>query len=228
MYSNSSNGLGFIAPGAVVGSSLASGPAAPVVAAIGLALSLFPVLLAKIGRGRAEADTIVPVQNAVGQQLAAINQAIDTSSISALQDLHRDTEQIGANFEHFVKDPSFTDGRASMQALDTIMPLIDGTDSHGIQVRSDRGTLGSIERRILALGGTIPAPTLTQGYGTNLPTLRTQTQNYPYIPQSGTIPPNAPLSPIRASMLPAVSSASEVLPLAAVALLALVAFRRRR
>jgi hypothetical protein len=56
--------------------------------------------------------------------------------------------------------------------------------------------MGTVARRVADLGGAIQGPTVTQGYGTGIPQLSyAGAQTFPYIPQAGTIPANAPLYP---------------------------------
>jgi hypothetical protein len=184
-----------------------------------------------IGAGRKEADLLAPIQNQIGQRLAEINNGINAATITQLQRFWDEVATIGREYTLFAMDPKFTedgDYRASTGALNTIMPLIDGTDADGNQVRADRGTLGTIERRLIAMGGTISQPNITQGYGSSIvPTLRQPIQNYPYIPQAGTLPPVSPLSPIRATLQPS-AGMTDYLPIAIAAGLALTFLSRRR
>jgi hypothetical protein len=87
----------------------------------------------------------------------------------------------------------------------------------------------SIQDKILSLGGQLQAPQLTQGFGSTIPSLRYPIQNFPFIPQSGTIPPNAPLSPIRAGTIETVNAGMDgMLPLLLIAGLALTFMRGSR
>lgn len=204
-----SQGLGF-AP-IIAAAAAGSGPLAPIVMAVSLIGSMIPIALSQIGKGRREADIITPVQNQIGQRLAEINRAIDYSSILALQDFYMEVQDLGKQLEAFVSDPRFTDGRASHQALDTIMPLIDGTNADGQIVRPDGGTLGSIVRAIQKLGGNIQSAIPTQGAGMG-PTLQTQLPGLAFLPQSGFLPPTSPLSPIRSAGVQTVGGTSNLLP----------------
>jgi len=204
-------GLGFLPALSI---APATGPAAPFVAAGIIIASLIPFALTQIGKGRKEADLITPVQNQVGQRLAEINNAIPHSSVTALQEFYQEVEQLGESFHGFVTDPRFKDGRASVGALDTIMPLIDGTDAAGQVVRPDGGTMGTIARAILALGGQIlQATTPIQGSGSAISSLRVPIPGNSFLPQSGFIPPTSPLSPIQNQVISRVGApGSDVLP----------------
>jgi len=176
---------------------MSTGVGAPVGAALLLGGSILDAL--HIGSGRTEADAIVPVQNAIDLRLQEINRGINTASIPQLQAWRDELIAMGAEFRRFVTDPRFTDGRASTQALDTIMPLIDGTDSSGYPCQLNKwgnpcngGTIGTIERRAYAMGGALAPPQITQG-GMG-PTLQYQLPGLPYIPQSGFLPPVSPVS----------------------------------
>jgi len=111
-----------------------------------------------IGRGRREADIIVPIQNQVGGMLEAVNTDMrdPNVSIATLADDYRLVVEAYRQFDAFTREPRFTDGRASHQARNTIRPLVDGKDENGNIVRDDGGTLGNIERLIVAKGGYAP------------------------------------------------------------------------
>jgi hypothetical protein len=178
----------------------------------GLALGL--AILSKVGEGRREADAIVPVQNAIDQRLQEINRSIPNGSIPQLQAWWDELRQTAAEFRKFVADPRFTDGRASRQALDTLMPLIDGTDASGYPCITNQwgnpcngGTMGTIERQLISLGAVISPPQITQaGMG---PSLQTPLPGLPYLPQSGYIPPTSPYSAIRSAGIVPVSGGSD-------------------
>jgi hypothetical protein len=183
-----------------------------------------------IGTGRNEADMIGPIQRAIGDRLVQMNNEIATSNIPKLQSFILELQQMGSYFRHFVGDTSkFPDGRASTQALNTIMPLIDGTDSTFNLVRADQGTTGSVTRRLRQIGGVLPPPTLTQGYGGE-PSLQYPTQSYPWLPQAGTLPSTAPLSPLRTVPIETVGAGfgGGVVPLVGAGLLLMLLTRRRR
>lgn len=185
-----SRGLGYVIAPALA----ASGPAAPVAAAIAGAIGIATWALSQIGQGRSEADVIVPVQNAVGDRLAAIVADQDRAGVTALQDYYLELDRISLEFQKFLSDPQFTDGRASEQAFNDIIPLIENIQS-------------GIEQRIYQKGGRIPLTgQVTQGAGSILPRLQTPMQTtFPAIPQAGTIWPNAPLSPIRSQPIETVA-----------------------
>jgi hypothetical protein len=141
-----------------------------------------------IGDGRREADVIVPVQNAIGERLAEIVSDQDRAGVTTLQNYHRELGMMSLQFQKFLSDPQFTDGRASKQAFNDIIPLIANIQS-------------GIAQRIMQRGGSIPlTPTVTQGAGYILPRLSNPSQTtFPAIPQAGTIWPNAPLPTIRST-----------------------------
>jgi hypothetical protein len=179
----------------------------PLVAGV---LEIGEALLNVIGvrRGADEADVITRVQTPLGNQLIAINNAIPYASIAQLQTLYTAVVQMGQQFKQFVANPVFTDGRASTQALNTIMPLIDGTGDYTSKNSSagcnhcgpagggEDGTLGSISRQIMNIGGTPYAPPIvTQGpNGGYFPTLQSPSLSYgDQLPQAGTLPKYTPL-----------------------------------
>lgn len=201
-------------------------------AAIAAALAVGLALLKLVGRGRQEADIIVPIQNQLinpsgSGQLDQITQMlVRRPTVQGLQAMYDQVQRIGAAFLTFISDPKFTDGRASAQAANTIMPYINGTCGYSwpppMQPRQANcltwgagtpggpgtdGMLGAIARAILAQGGTVPPPLVTQGYGSAIPTLNSQgSQTFPFITQPGTLPANAPLSPLRPSSVPVVQA----------------------
>lgn len=184
-----------------------------------------------IGKGRSEADLITPIQNAIGDRLVQINSEIATANIPKLQSFILELQQMGAYFRHFVSDPDkFPDGRASTQALNTIMPLIDGTNSTGGIARADGGTTGSVTRRLAQIGGTLPPPTLTQGYYGGDASLQYPTQSYPWLPQAGTLPPTAPLSSLKYQPVEVVGAGfgGGVVPIVGAGLLLFLLSRRSR
>lgn len=201
-------------------------------AALGAALAVGLALLKLVGRGRSEADLITPIQNQLinshgtGQLDQITQMLVHNPSVQGLQALYDQVQRIGSAFIDFVSQPAFKDGRASAQALNTIMPYINGTcgytwpppmnpttqncihwgDGTPGGVGTD-GMLGAIARAILQQGGTVPPLRITQGYGTTIPTLAPSgSQSYPWLPQTGMIPATAPLSPLRPSIVPTVSA----------------------
>ena len=152
-----------------------------------MVISSFATMLAKfeswfgIGAGRREADIIVPVQNTlVYQTLSNITQQILTGTnpdVGTLQNLYHQVWVQGVGFQEFVLMRNFTDRRASGQALNTVMPYLDGSCGYAVPVgyqayptRSNclswgdgtvggvgtNGMLGAIGRAITNAGGMIP------------------------------------------------------------------------
>lgn len=146
--------IGGIANGALSGFA-EGGPAGALAGGLQSGLSS---ILSLIGRGRKEADIIVPVQNQLGEFLAAVNSQMLNPDITVreLDALYQAVIDAYTQFDAYTRDPRFTDGRASRQARNTIRPLIDGKDDDGNIVRSDGGTLGNIERLIIDRGGIPP------------------------------------------------------------------------
>lgn len=153
-----------------------------------------------IRAGANEADAITPTQNKVGSILTQVNNQIPTATIPALQAMFVEVQNMGVQWLKFLADPRFTDGRASMQAANTIMPLINGTGcyqrfnlvpgcSHvGPAGGGEDGTLGSIQRQIITLGGNMVPSQLTAYAGSGIPQLTFQSPSFPWIPQAGTLP----------------------------------------
>jgi hypothetical protein len=153
----------------------------------GIALQTFTQLLNQfqswfhIGSGRREADMIVPTQNNLMAALGGItNQIIipDNPTLDVLEGLYRQVWMMGVAFMEFVLQRQFIDRRASGQALNTIMPYIDGSCGYPVPVGftanpsqfnclqwgdgtiggvGSNGMLGAIGRAITAQGGTIQA-----------------------------------------------------------------------
>lgn len=172
-----------------------------------------------IRSGADEANVITKVQTPLGAQLVAINAAIPYANIQQLQTMYAAVGQLGSEFAQFVAGSQFTDGRASTQALNTIMPLINGTGQYtsknsqpgcyhcGPAGGGEDGIQGSIQRQILQLGGSMMAPpTVTQGaLSSYYPTLESTSEAYgETIPQAGGLPVYPALS--SASYAPAVVS----------------------
>lgn len=174
-FNNIVAGTTFLAP--AVGTALQS------------AMSIFATIANAfgIGSGRQEADIIVPVQNAIAARLNSIDMqvghdAMGTTDLTLLNNVYQELKQTGQYFLQFISDKStFSDGRASQQAANTIMPLIDGTGNYvwpqmvGTPVTADQwgnptngGRMGAVARRIQSLGGTLPTGTSTI-QGTPLP-----------------------------------------------------------
>jgi hypothetical protein len=221
------NYLGF---SPILAAAPATGPFAPALALVG---SLAPIIpFPEIGAGRKEADAIVPYQNAIGERLGEINRAIPSANVSALQSFHSEVRQLGMDYYTFVLDPRFTadgDMRASLGGLNTLMQYIDGTgdyflDADGIVKpggivlpgplgAASGGTLGTIEAQLLQLGAALYAtqpPQLSQSYG--VPRLDVPSPGHPYLPESGWIPPTAPLSQIKTAGVVPVGTSENLLP----------------
>jgi hypothetical protein len=134
-----------------------------------------------IGAGRREADIIVPVQNQLMAHLGTITNQILTGAspaITDLQNFYRDVWASAVAFQEFVLMHNFIDRRASGQALNTVMPYIDGSCGYPVPVGptatpsqfnciswgdgtiggvGQNGMLGAIGRAITNAGGTIPS-----------------------------------------------------------------------
>ena len=133
-----------------------------------------------IGAGRREADLIVPVQNdLVINTLGHITDQFrvgQNPTLDQLKELYRQVWMAGVAFMEFVLQSDFTDRRASGQALNTVMPYIDGTCGYAEPIgpkafatRSNcitwgtgqiggngtDGMLGTLARAIQAAGGTV-------------------------------------------------------------------------
>lgn len=107
------------------------------------------------GKGRREADIIVPIQNQYGALLQTVNAQMDAGGLTREQLIQFQYVVAGgyAEFDRFTRDPRFTDGRAPVQARNTIRPLVDGRNDLGQVVRADGGTLGNLQKMIDARGG---------------------------------------------------------------------------
>lgn len=150
----------------------------PVGASLAGASSVIQSLVGSIGKGRKEADVIVPVQNQVGGVLASISDAKDDPATTVPQylNLYFLTIDTYRRFDAFTRDPRFTDGRASRQARDTIRPLIDGKNDAGGIIRSDGGLLGLLEVKIAAKGG-VPPGNVANGGAPYVSTITEYTQS---------------------------------------------------
>lgn len=184
----------------------------PVTAAFTIGLSILGDLASFIGAGRREADVITPVQNSVQSRLAQIDAAVGhdamgTEDMNLLQTVLNELQTTGGNFLSFLRDPRFTDGRASGQAANTIMPILDGTGGYGLHASgggpvsldawgnptNNGARVGAVIRRILQLGGQITPPQIVQYAGTAIPTLPPSNTLGVGLPQSSAIPyPSAP------------------------------------
>lgn len=174
-------------------------------------LSLFGNAFANIGRGHMEADEIVPTQNELMAYLGEItNQLIAQPgpNVPQLQAYLYLVKGAGIAFQQFVSNSRFIDGRASQQALNTVMPYIDGSCGYhwpppmapqqwncltwGDGTPGGPGTngmYGAIQRAILLLGGSpVPGtPQLVQGLN-SIGSLTSSLPGMPNVPQAGTLP----------------------------------------
>lgn len=133
-----------------------------------------------IGGGKEEANYITPVQNLLMFRLGNITQQILTGlnpSVDTLQTLYSEVARLAQNFVTFVLNSRFTDRRASGQALNTVMPYINGSCGYAVPLGATaeptlfnclswgdgtiggvgtNGMLGAISRAIQAAGGSTP------------------------------------------------------------------------
>jgi hypothetical protein len=121
-----------------------------------------------------------------------------------------------ADFIAFVTDDRFTDGRASQQALDDHIWLIDDN-------------IYKIQNRIVSLGGIAQPPQVTQNTGTWQPRLNIPAQTtFPAPPQPGVVWPNAPLPTLRPQPVERVETAgTDILPMLLIGGVAITLLRRR-
>jgi hypothetical protein len=147
-----------------------------------------------VGAGRHEADIIVPVQNDMMTALGPITDQIlvgrnpDAHQLAAL---YREVWARAVSFQEFVLMKNFTDRRASGQALNTVMPYIDGSCGYQEPVGptatpsrfnclswgdgtlggiGTNGMLGAIARAIESVGGSVPSlPDLHQAANQGIP-----------------------------------------------------------
>lgn len=132
-----------------------------------------------IGAGRREADIIVPFQNRLMYNLGLITDQFrvgQTPTLSQLQNFHTQVRGLANNFIQFVLSSRFTDRRASGQALNTVMPYIDGSCGYAVPLGSTanpsqfnciswgdgqlggvgtNGMLGALSRAITQAGGSV-------------------------------------------------------------------------
>lgn len=173
-----------------------------------------------IGFGRKEADVIVHDSNSGANlflsRLNIITDAMLVSSnptIEQLEDMFLAVYTMGEIYKRFVLSPQFTDRRASGQALNTMMPYIDGTCGYSVPLGQKAypsindcglvwgdntaggpgtdGMMGALARAIVLKGGRVPAPQITQGAGSSIATLAVPSIGLQ--PQSGWLPPNGQL-----------------------------------
>lgn len=201
-----------------------------------------------IRSGADEADVITKVQTPLGNQLVAINAAIPYATVAELQTMYQAVVQLGSEFKTFVGQAIFTDGRASTQALNTIMPLIDGTGDYtsknsgpgctgcGPAGGGENGIEGSILNQIAALNGQAPVtlapPLVTQGAGASYyPTLQSPSTTYGLTTQqAGTLPvypPSTTVIPPAPQVVDGGILSSGAMPLIAGAILLYLMVRKR-
>lgn len=203
-------------------------------------------MFSMFGRGRKEADMIVPTQNDLMKYIGAVTDNYKlTNSVPQLQEWLAGVQDAAQKFQAFVSDPRFTDGRASHQARNSVFPYIDGTDGEGNAVSvspfgdpiQPGGLIGALQSRIVLLGGALPVPMVTQGIGTStIPQLAIQQPGTLY--QSGVLNPQPPglwsiltgtnttppsIQPVRAGM-----DNTTMLLIAGVGLSLLLSMRSRR
>jgi hypothetical protein len=191
-----------------------------------------------LGTGRREADLITGppdyIQNKVFQRIVDIgNQGLNSTNILEIQNLVIELQQLRSLFLTFLSNTSqFHDGRASVQAADTVMPYLDGTCGYhwppplvpdfiadcgtvhqtptgnawpGSWDGYGSGLLGALRKHIVDYGGQVPAFNLTQGVG--VPSLAYAIPGLAQLPQAGYLPPVSPLSPIQtAGFIPDLSA----------------------
>lgn len=162
-----------------------------------------------IRSGADEADAITKIQTPLGNQLIAINSAIPYANTQQLQTMFQAVSQLGSEFMAFVAQPVFTDGRASTQALNTIMPLVNGSGDYtsknsqpgcmhcGPAGGGEDGILGSIVRQLNVLNPgmyTMAPPEVTQGQMSGyLPSLDSPSSVWGNgIPEAGSLPKYPP------------------------------------
>jgi len=174
-------------------------------------LDLIGGWFSRIGAGRREADAIVPTQNELGDYLTAVdNELRKPLSVSDLQTLYAQLQQVWEGFLEFIYAPEFTqdgDQRASDGARRTMEWQVN-----------DR--LRQISERLIAAGSRVEAPVITQNTASSIATLQPYQPGSPYFPQSGTLPPvntyPRPVFPSRTVEEPFVLSPSIALAVAAV------------
>lgn len=200
-----------------------------------------------IRSGADEADVITKVQTPLGNQLVAINAAIPYANINQLTTMYQAVGQLGAEFQSFVGQNIFTDGRASTQALNTIMPLINGTGGYtsknsgptcqhcGPAGGGEDGIQGSILRQIQTLNGGAPVilspsqPSQGIQAGIYMSLDNPSTAYGDTIPQAGTLPiyPAVNTSNYGAPQVVSVGLSGDAPLLIGGAILLYLAFRKR-
>jgi hypothetical protein len=205
------NYMGFNLPAAAMPAAALTGPLAPFLLAISLAMPF----LNKIGSGRKEADEITPTQNKIGDALSQLDQILGNQTLSAsdLQQLHAELVTLWNNFLSFLYQPAFTadgDTRASDGARATIEPQV--------QNRLDR-----ITSMLNAVLGRPSVPTMLQGAGT--PSLEFRISSDQVLPQAGFLQPGA-VGPNPAQVIGPVADSGLLMKLALAAGVVFVITRR--
>src|SRR5215831_1715637 len=138
-------------------------------------------ILSAFRPGANEADAIVQqAQNPLMANLNTITNQFLTStnpSVATLQGLYTQVSNMANSFKVFVLSPKFTDRRASGQALNSVMPIIDGTCGYAVPLGmtatpsqfncttwgdgtlggpGTTGMLGALQRAIANAGGRTP------------------------------------------------------------------------
>ncbi len=195
-----------------------------------------------IGIGRNEADVIVhdrdSGQNLLMAKLGSVTDAFRTGTrpnVEQLREMWLAVYAMGDIFKRFVLSDQFRDRRASGQALNTVFPYIDGTCGYAVPLGASAepssfdciqwgdgtlggpgtdGMLGALARIIRARGGAIPTPSITQGYGRNIPTLEQIWPGASIIPQAGILGPASKPIVQHAGIIP-IGGGSSWLPIAA-------------
>jgi hypothetical protein len=166
-------------------------------------------LFSKIHAGADEADIIVhdsqSGQNALMAYLGTITNAFlvgSNPSVQQLQQMYIAVAMAADSFKRFVLSSQFKDRRASGQALNTVMPYIDGTCGYAVPLGQSatpsqpncglswgdgtlggvgtNGMLGALSRAIRARGGVVPSAQVGPSVLTNqggIPTLQVPGQN---------------------------------------------------
>jgi hypothetical protein len=192
---------------------------------IGTVITELSGLFKNIGKGRTEADKITPNQNTMMNYLGKITDQIRTGqnpTVFQLQQLFMDVLAVSQQFIRFVSGTQFTDRRASGQALNTVMPYVDGSCGYPVPLpgglnfqpgqsncitwgdgtiggAGTTGMLGAIQRAIVARGGALPAPSLIQSPVPTIGTIGPGSLPQPgLLPAPAPPPPTAPL-PVQAS-----------------------------
>jgi hypothetical protein len=158
-----------------------------------------------LGAGRREADMITPTQNSMMASLGNITNQILTGQnpgLDTLSALYRQVWIMGVAFMEFVLQRQFVDRRASGQALNTVMPYIDGTCGYAVPagftetpgqsncISWGDGTIGGVGRNGM-LGAIARAITTAGGTPQALPNLETSANQgiqLSSIPMPGGIP----------------------------------------